>query len=121
MCADADLDLASSGVLWGSFFNAGQTCCSIERIYVTDAVADEFKDQMLAKLGRVQQGDEVGSLTFKNQLSIVQGQVRDALKKGATLLARARESADGDAPAPPHAPTMRASTAIRLNGRNSVR
>ena len=87
VCDDADLELASSGVLWGSFFNAGQTCCSIERIYVTDAVADEFKDRMLAKLGKVDQGDHVGSLTFKNQLSIVQSQVQDAIKKGARLLA----------------------------------
>lgn len=87
VCDDADLELATSGVLWGSFFNAGQTCCSIERIYVTDAVADDFKQRMVAKLQKVQQGDEVGSLTFKNQLSIVQSQVQDALKKGAQLLA----------------------------------
>ena len=87
VCDDADLDLASSGIVWGSFFNAGQTCCSIERVYVTDAVADEFKERMLSKLQSIKQGESVGSLTFKNQLQIVQSQVEDALKKGARLLA----------------------------------
>ncbi len=87
VCSDADIDIASSGIVWGSFFNAGQTCCSIERIYVTDDVADEFKEKMLSKLSSVEQGDQVGSLTFKNQLDIVSGQVKDAIGKGARLLA----------------------------------
>ncbi|HYI44866.1 MAG TPA: aldehyde dehydrogenase family protein [Actinomycetota bacterium] len=84
---DADLDIASSGIVWGSFFNAGQTCCSIERVYVADSIADEFKDRMLTKLQKVEQGEQVGSLTFKNQLGIVESQVKDALGKGAKLLA----------------------------------
>ena len=60
---DADLDVATSGVLWGAFLNAGQTCCSIERAYVVDNVADEFKDQLAAKLAKlVRQADgELGA------------------------------------------------------------
>lgn len=87
VCSDADLDLTSSGILWGSFFNSGQTCCSIERVYVTDEVADQFKEQLLGKLEKVHQGEELGSLTFKPQLDIVSKQVTDAMDKGATLLA----------------------------------
>lgn len=90
VCADADLDVASSGVLWGSFFNSGQTCCSIERVYVVDEVADRFTEQLLAKLSRLRQGGsdgDLGSLTFSRQLKVAKEQVEDAVEKGATLLA----------------------------------
>jgi acyl-CoA reductase-like NAD-dependent aldehyde dehydrogenase len=87
VCADADADVASSGVLWGSFFNAGQTCCSIERTYVVDSVADEFTNKLLDKLQRVEQGEEIGPLMFAPQLEVVQRHVSDAIEKGATVLA----------------------------------
>jgi acyl-CoA reductase-like NAD-dependent aldehyde dehydrogenase len=90
VCADADLDLASSGILWGSFVNAGQTCAAIERIYVVDSVADEFGEQLLGKLSRLRHGDDdadVGSLTFKKQLTIVKSQLKDAVEKGARVVA----------------------------------
>lgn len=90
VCEDADLDIAAAGVLWGSFFNAGQTCCSIERTFVVDSVADEFKEKLLAKLPQLHVGGEnpeVGPLTFKRQLEIVERHVGDAVGKGATLLA----------------------------------
>lgn len=90
VCADADLDVASSGILWGSFFNSGQTCCSIERVYVVDEVADRFKELLLEKLARLRQGPadgDLGSMTFARQLQIAEEQIRDALDKGATILA----------------------------------
>lgn len=90
VCSDADIDVASSGVLWGSFFNSGQTCCSIERVYVAEDVAPAFKDQLLGKLGALRQGstdNDIGSLTFSRQLGIVADQVDDAVAKGANVLA----------------------------------
>ena len=39
VCADADLDVASSGAVWGAFTNAGQACLSVERVYVARSVA----------------------------------------------------------------------------------
>jgi acyl-CoA reductase-like NAD-dependent aldehyde dehydrogenase len=87
VCSDADLDFTSSGILWGSFYNAGQTCCSIERAYVVDSVADEFKDKLLSKLTAVRQGEDVGSMTFSPQLDTVKEQVADATAKGARVLA----------------------------------
>ena len=83
---DADLDVAAAGTLWGSFFNCGQTCSSLERIYVAESVADEFKELLLSKAARVEQGEQVGSLTFKPQLGIVDKQVQDAIDKGANVL-----------------------------------
>ena len=87
ICSDADLDLTSSGIVWGAFANAGQICASIERAYVVDAVADEFQDRLLAKLSHLEQGEDIGSLTFARQLDIVSDQVEDAVSKGAKVLA----------------------------------
>ena len=85
--SDADIDRTASGLTWGAFFNAGQTCCSVERVYVVDEVADRFEDRLLAKLSQVRQGDEVGTLTYRRQFEVVQRHVDDALAKGARLLA----------------------------------
>jgi acyl-CoA reductase-like NAD-dependent aldehyde dehydrogenase len=90
VCSDADLDLASSGIAWGAFVNGGQTCAAIERVYVVDSVADEFSSLLLDKVGHLRQGQEnsdVGSLTFKKQFDYVARQVKDAVTKGAHLLA----------------------------------
>ena len=90
VCSDADLDKASSGLVWASFFNAGQTCASVERVYVVDSVADEFKSRFLEKLSHVRTGGddgEVGPLTFAPQLDTVRKHVDDAVAKGARVLA----------------------------------
>jgi acyl-CoA reductase-like NAD-dependent aldehyde dehydrogenase len=96
VCDDADIEMASSGLLWSSFFNAGQTCCSIERAFVVESVAQEFEEKLLAKLATVKQSTdpepEVGSLTFPRQLDTVKAHVSDALEKGATLLAGGPEA-----------------------------
>jgi acyl-CoA reductase-like NAD-dependent aldehyde dehydrogenase len=90
VCADADLDQASSGVLWGSFLNNGQTCAAIERAYVVESVADEFEARLVEKLGRLrtQMADgDMGPLTIPRQLEVVQRHAEDAVDKGAKLLA----------------------------------
>lgn len=94
VCDDADLETTSSGILWAAFANAGQTCCSIERTYVVDSVADSFNEKLLGKLGRIKQGDggEIGPLTFARQLEIVQRHVSDAVGKGAKVLAGGAEA-----------------------------
>ncbi len=86
ICSDADIDLTSSGIVWSAFANAGQICASVERAYVVDDVADEFQDKLIAKVERLQQGEDIGSLTFKRQLDIVSDQVEDAVSKGAKVL-----------------------------------
>lgn len=86
VCEDADLDRAAAGVAWGAFFNAGQTCSSMERVYVVDSIADRFEDRLLERLREVKQGVDVGPLTFKPQVDIVRRQVEDAVEKGARIL-----------------------------------
>jgi acyl-CoA reductase-like NAD-dependent aldehyde dehydrogenase len=89
VCDDADLDTASSGVLWGSFLNAGQTCAAIERTYVVESIADRFQERLLAKLRQVEAEPEpqIGPLCISRQLETVERHVQDAVDRGATLLA----------------------------------
>ena len=89
---DADVDFAAAGTVWSSFFNCGQTCSSLERIYVAESIADEFTERFVEKMSRLEQGNEVGSLTFKPQLGIVQRQVDEAIEKGARVLAGGPEA-----------------------------
>ncbi|MBI3286509.1 MAG: aldehyde dehydrogenase family protein, partial [Chloroflexi bacterium] len=83
---DAPLEMAATGIVWGSMINAGQVCTSIERVYVVDAVADRFIDLAKAELQRLRPGVEIGPLTSKRQLEIVEAQTREALERGARLV-----------------------------------
>jgi acyl-CoA reductase-like NAD-dependent aldehyde dehydrogenase len=86
---DADLDIASSGVLWGAFVNGGQTCAASERAYVVESVADDFTKRLLDKLSHLEQDaeGEIGPMTMKRQFEVVKDHVQDAIDKGATVLA----------------------------------
>ena len=94
--ADADLDIASSGAVWGAFVNAGQTCLSIERCYVAREHYEAFVKLCSAKAGQLRVGNgmiagtDVGPLIHERQLQIVEEQVEDALAAGARLVAGGR-------------------------------
>jgi len=95
VCEDADLDTASSGVLWGAFLNAGQTCAAIERAYVVESVADRFEALLIEKL-RVVEGQpeaQIGPLCIGRQFDVVERHVRDALDRGAKVLAGGPQAA----------------------------
>ncbi|MFI5028385.1 MAG: aldehyde dehydrogenase family protein [Solirubrobacterales bacterium] len=90
VCADADLDNAISGAVWGGFANAGQTCSGIERVYVVREVADRFIDGVVAETKRLRLGDplqwetEIGPMTSDGQYEIVVDLIEDAVASGAT-------------------------------------
>ncbi|HEY6292680.1 MAG TPA: aldehyde dehydrogenase family protein [Terriglobia bacterium] len=96
VCADADLDLASSGAVWGAFTNAGQACLSVERLYVVREVAERFATLCAGKARRLRLGAgddpevEVGPLIRERQLKIVEEHVSEAVAGGATILAGGR-------------------------------
>ena len=96
VCADADIERAAKGAVWGAFQNSGQTCMSVERVYVADAVYDEFVERVLAEVATIRQDDsgngDIGSMTFEPQVGIVERHVADAVDKGATVLAGGRRS-----------------------------
>lgn len=89
---DADLDRAASAAVWGAFFNSGQMCMSVERVYVEESVADAFIDKVVSKTRRLRQGvdgrytHDVGAMTRLQQLDVVEAHVADALASGAQVL-----------------------------------
>jgi acyl-CoA reductase-like NAD-dependent aldehyde dehydrogenase len=92
ICADANLETASSGAVWGAFTNAGQTCVSVERAYVVRGVAERFIALCVSKAKhlRVGRGDDpstdVGPLIRDRQVGIVEEQVSEAVAQGADVL-----------------------------------
>jgi succinate-semialdehyde dehydrogenase/glutarate-semialdehyde dehydrogenase len=90
VCRDADLDRAARGVVWGAFVNAGQTCASVERVYVETEVADAFVARVLEETARLRLGGvdgELGPMTLERQRRIVEDHVADAVARGATVRA----------------------------------
>jgi succinate-semialdehyde dehydrogenase/glutarate-semialdehyde dehydrogenase len=98
--ADADVPKAAAAAVRACFSSAGQLCESMERIYVVDAVYDEFVEQFVAAVKGMRLGAErafttdMGSLTFQRQLDSVTEHVEDARRKGATVLAGGRPRPD---------------------------
>ena len=93
---DADLEVASSGAVWGAMMNCGQTCLSIERCYVHRSVYDKFLELCKEKIEKLRIGEglgsevEVGPLIHERQLRTVEDHVNDAVGRGARLLAGGR-------------------------------
>ena len=89
---DVDIKGAAAGVADGAFYNTGQSCCSVERIYVHEKVYDEFVAAFVAEVKGYKIGDPldegtyIGAITRKPQLAVLQKQVSDAKRKGARLL-----------------------------------
>lgn len=87
-----NLKRIARGIVWGSLFNAGQTCVSIERVYATEAVYEAFVSLVLREVQGLRVGiDEkfsvdMGSITTPAQLQTVERHLEDALAKGAKIL-----------------------------------
>lgn len=100
---DADIDRAVGGAVWGSMFNAGQACISVERCYVHEQVYDEFVGKLAEQVGRIRQGTEkdrsfsndIGALATEAQVAIVERHVHDAVGKGAQVLTGGRRLPEG--------------------------
>ncbi|MBM3462525.1 MAG: aldehyde dehydrogenase [Armatimonadetes bacterium] len=89
---DADLTRAAHGVCWGAFMNAGQSCSSVERVYVQRSVLPAFTEAVVAHAREIVVGDptspdtEMGPMTTEDGVRKVEAQVADALARGARLL-----------------------------------
>jgi acyl-CoA reductase-like NAD-dependent aldehyde dehydrogenase len=90
--ADADVDRAANTALYYGMFHGGQTCISVERVYVEAPVYDEFVAKVTEKARALRQGNggpgtaDVGSMTFPPQVDIVERHVEDAKAKGARVV-----------------------------------
>lgn len=98
VCADADLERAANGAVYGAFSNAGQVCVSTERVYVAEEVADAFVAKVVEKTAALRQGAsgefDIGPMIWPAQLQIVERQVADARARGATILTGGRRNPD---------------------------
>lgn len=89
---DVDVTSAANAGVEGAFYNAGQSCCAVERIYVHEAIYDAYLDAFIKECGNWPIGDPnaegtaIGSLTRPQQLEVLEDQVQDAVSKGARLL-----------------------------------
>jgi acyl-CoA reductase-like NAD-dependent aldehyde dehydrogenase len=90
--ADADVERAANAAVHYSMQNAGQTCISVERVYVEEPIYDQFVDKVVQKAGGLRQGRpgeagsiDVGAITFPPQLDIIERHVEDARAHGATV------------------------------------
>ena len=87
----ADLDLATSAILWGSVVNTGQSCLSIERIYVAESIFERFYHQLVAKAHNLQlayptvDSGEIGPIISEKQAVIINEHLHDAIDKGAII------------------------------------
>ena len=88
---DADPKAAAESLADGAMYNTGQSCCSVERIYVHERIHDAFVAQFVATVTGFKSGDPtaegsyIGPLTRRPQLTVLEAQVTDALSKGAKL------------------------------------
>jgi acyl-CoA reductase-like NAD-dependent aldehyde dehydrogenase len=97
VCADADLERAANAAAFYSMNNAGQVCISIERAYVEAPAYEEFVRRVVEQVRRLRVGApagagvvDVGALTGPRQLQVVEDHVRDAVARGARVLAGGR-------------------------------
>ena len=87
--ADADVDFSAEGLVDGAFFNSGQSCCGVERIYVHEDVYDDFVEKFVAITKQYVLGNPLdekttlGPMVKASAADFVRGQIEEALKAGA--------------------------------------
>jgi succinate-semialdehyde dehydrogenase / glutarate-semialdehyde dehydrogenase len=87
----ANLELATSAILWGSVVNTGQSCLSIERIYVAESIFEGFVDQLVTRAERLSlayptvESGEIGPIIAERQAAIISDHLLDAMDKGAVV------------------------------------
>jgi len=88
-----DIKSVAAGTADGAFYNNGQSCCAVERIYVHEKVYDKYVDEFVKevkswKMGKpTEPGVYLGPLSRKEQVKFLQTQVDEAAEKGAKVLA----------------------------------
>jgi acyl-CoA reductase-like NAD-dependent aldehyde dehydrogenase len=91
VCEDVDVTKAALSLADGAFYNTGQSCCSVERIYVHSKIYESFLEAFVSEVKGFRLGDPhdektyLGAITRPAQLEVLKRQVEDALAKGAKL------------------------------------
>jgi acyl-CoA reductase-like NAD-dependent aldehyde dehydrogenase len=90
---DANLERAANAAVWGALQNAGQTCISVERVYVESDAYEPFVAKVVDKVSKLRQGApgtrpdeiEIGAMTSPEQADLVEEHLKDAVAKGAKI------------------------------------
>lgn len=99
VCDDADLDGAASAASVGRFFNCGQACLAVKRLYVFERVADTFIEKLKGKVGRLRVGPgtmdgvTLGPMHTAGERAQIEEQVADAVAAGGKVLHGGRKPA----------------------------
>ena len=96
----ADIKSVAAGTADGAFYNNGQSCCAVERIYVHENIYDQYIDQFVKEVRSWKTGPPtaadvyIGPLSRREQIALLEQQVNEAVQKGARLLAGGKRSGD---------------------------
>jgi acyl-CoA reductase-like NAD-dependent aldehyde dehydrogenase len=94
VCEDVDVKTAAESLADGAMYNAGQSCCAVERIYVHEKIHDRFVDAFVATVRGYKVGDPMDDKTYLGplarapQIEVLEEQIRDALEKGSQACPR---------------------------------
>lgn len=97
---DANLELASSAAIWGAFCNSGQSCSSVERLYVQESVAEKLTNLIVEKTKRLKQNlgseetTDIAAMSGEKQMQTVEAHVEDFRKSGAKILTGGKRNAN---------------------------
>ena len=92
VCADADFNYAVTNIVDGAFYNAGQSCCAVERVYVEKSIYDRFVEAFISKTRAYVLGDPleaattIGPMATKSAPAFLMGQVKSAVRAGGRLV-----------------------------------
>jgi succinate-semialdehyde dehydrogenase/glutarate-semialdehyde dehydrogenase/succinyl-CoA reductase len=92
VCADADIEKASTGAVKGRFINCGQSCIASKRFIVVKNIANEFIEKFIQKTEKLKVGDpssddtDIGPLVNSKALKNIDAQVNDSIKEGAEVV-----------------------------------
>ena len=92
VCEDVDVNAAAASGIEGAFYNNGQSCCAVERIYVHEKIYDAYVEAAVEEAKKMkiglptEDGTFIGPLTRPQQMQVLEEQVSDAVEKGASLL-----------------------------------
>ncbi len=95
VAADADVEEAAEAAVFGALTNAGQTCISIERVYVAAPIYERFVDRVVDIARTVRPGEDIGPMTRPEQVEVIREHVRDAVDRGARALVGGPDAVDG--------------------------
>ncbi len=96
VCDDVDVESTAFAVAEGAFYNGGQSCSAIERVYANRAIFDGFVSALADVVGAYRTGDpeddhtDIGPLARAEQLDVLEAQVADAVAKGARVVCGGR-------------------------------